>query len=426
MRQSRLGRAFQLVWTATGVSNLGDGVTLVALPLMGATITSDPALIAGIATAQRLPYLLFTLFSGVLVDRVDRLVLQQATNFFRAAVIALLSVAIYFDWASIFLLFVAAFLLGVAETFYDNAAFALLPTLVEHDQLEHANGRIYTTQTVANEFVGPPLGGALFAWATAVPFLSSAILYSSAAMLIRLLQGSVHTRPSVARSRASLWQEITEGIKWFWGHRLLHILGIKAGIEHACVAATYSILVLVATDRLGLDATAYGLLLSASAVGGVIGAVTAPSISKRFGPGRADSLNMVLQSVGYIGIALSTNAILVALMLALLSFTGALGSIVAISFRQAIIPKHLSGRVSSAFRLYAIGAMSLGALAGGLLARNFGLPTPFWVSGVILLGLLLILLPIVNNRTMAQARQAALMQHEREAQPLSIPDSQSI
>jgi MFS family permease len=426
MRQSRLGRAFQLVWTATGVSNLGDGATLVALPLMAATLTQDPALIAGIATAQRLPWLLFTLFSGVLVDRVDRLMVQQATNFFRAAVIGLLGVALYFDWASIFLLFVAAFLLGVAETLYDNAAFALLPTLVEHDQLERANGRIFTTQTVANELVGPTVGGTLFAWAAALPFLVSAMLYSSAATLVRLLHGSVHTGPTAARSRTSFRQEIAEGIQWFWGHRLLHILGIKAGIEHGCWAATYAVLVLVVTDRLGLGATAYGLLLSASAVGGVIGALIAPRISMRLGTGRADSLNMVLQSVAYFGIALSANAILVALMLALLSFTGALGTVVAVSFRQAIIPKHLAGRVSSAFRLYAVGAMSVGALAGGLLARNYGLLTPYWVSGVILLVQALVLLPIINNRTMGQARQTALMQLEREAEPMSIPDSQSI
>jgi predicted MFS family arabinose efflux permease len=356
---------------------------------------------------------------------VDRLVLQQATNFFRAAVIGSLSVALYFDWASISILFVAAFLLGVAETLYDNAAFALLPTLVEHDQLERANGRIFTTQTVANEFIGPPLGGTLFDWVAAVPFLGSAILYSSAAMLIGLLQGSVRTKPTIARSRVSFRQEITEGIKWFWGHRLLHILGIKAGIEHGCWAATYAVLVLVATERLGLDATAFGLLLSASAVGGVIGALTAPSISMRLGAGRADSLNMVLQSVAYFGIALSANAILVALLLGLLSFTGALGTIVAISFRQAIIPKHLAGRVSSAFRLYAVGAMSLGALAGGLLARNFGLLTPYWVSGVILLVQTLVLLPIVNNRTMTQARQTALMQKDYDAHLVSVPDSQS-
>ncbi len=173
---------------------MGDGIALVALPLLAASLTRDPVLIAGVATAQRLPWLLFTLISGVVVDRVDRRQLQAWTNFFRAAVLAALTLAVGLGWVSIYWIFVVAFLLGVAETLFDNAAFALLPSVVTQDDLERANSRIYTTQTVANEFVGPPVGGTLFALAAMMTLGLNALCYGLAAALVGLLPGSLRAR----------------------------------------------------------------------------------------------------------------------------------------------------------------------------------------------------------------------------------------
>jgi len=136
--QSTLGRPFHILWLSTAVSNLGDGITLVVLPLLAASLTRDPALIAGVATAQRLPWLFFTLISGVMVDRADRRRLQVYTNLFRAVILGALAVALLAGWSSIYLIFMAAFFLGVAEALFDNAAFALLPALVAHDELERA------------------------------------------------------------------------------------------------------------------------------------------------------------------------------------------------------------------------------------------------------------------------------------------------
>jgi len=342
-----------------------------------------------------------------LVDRVDRIQLQQATNFFRGALFVFLGVALVLDWVTLPWLFVIAFLLGVAETLYDNAAFALLPAIVVRDKLEQANGYLYTTQTVTNEFVGPSLGGTLFAWLGGLPFLLSGAAYALSALLIRLLRRTVPPQVAPPVRQSSVGRDIVDGLRWFWSHRLLHVLGIKAGIEHACWAATSAVFVLVASERLGLDAAGFGILLASGAVGGVIGSLTSPPLSQRLGTGHANTVSMVLQVVGYFGIALSTNVLFVAAMLGLLSFAGALGSIVGISFRQAIIPTQLMGRVSSAFRFYAIGAMAFGAFAGGLLARNFGLLAPYWASGAVILVTMVIMLPLVNNQTMNHARQTA-------------------
>ena len=186
----RLGGRFRLLWAATGASNLGDGVGLVALPLLAASLTRDPLQIAAVAAAQRLPWLLFVLISGVTIDRTDRRQLQQVANVGRALVLAALGGVVWFGWASIPLLLGIALLLGVAETLADTAAVALLPAVVPRDRLEQANGRLYTTQTVANEFIGPPVGGGLFALTAAAPLLLVAGCYGLAATLVSLLRGS--------------------------------------------------------------------------------------------------------------------------------------------------------------------------------------------------------------------------------------------
>jgi MFS family permease len=406
-RSPHLNNSFRLLWGVTGISNLGDGIGMVALPLLAASLTRDPVLIASVAAAQRLPWLLFSLISGVIVDRSDRRRLQRAANAMRALVLGLLGGAIFLGWASIQLLIVVALLLGIAETLFDNAAFALLPAVVDRGHLEQANSRLYTTQTVANEFIGPPLGGGLFAIAVAAPILAGAILYGLAAGLISLLCGNFQPTQRAPWSMRTLGSEIAEGVVWFWGHRLLHALGIKAALEHGCWAATNAILVLVAQDRLGLDAAGFGLLLGAGAVGGVLGGLSASWMIARMGAGSAVMLNLVLQCIAYLGIALSTHVALVGLMLGMLSYTGSIGGVVGVSFRQAIIPNALLGRVSSAFRLYALGAMAIGAVVGGWLAKAIGLLAPYWISSFALLVLAVVLLPIVNNRMLSQARQAA-------------------
>ena len=403
----RLSRSFRLLWAATAVSNLGDGIGMVALPLMAASLTRDPLLIAGVAAAQRLPWLLFVLVSGVIIDRSDRRRLQQGANLMRGLLLGLLGAAALVGWITIPLLLGVAFLLGIAETLADTAAVALLPAVVTRDELERANGWLFTTQTVANEFVGPPLGGGLFALIAAAPLLLVAACYGLAATLISLLRGGFQPAPSGPWSFGLVRREIGEGLRWFWGHRLMRALGVKAAWEHGCWAATNAILVVLAQERLGLDATGYGLLLSAGAVGGVLGGLSASWIIGRIGAGSAAMLNLLIQAVAYAGIAFSISPQFVALMLALQSYTGSVGGVVGVSFRQAIIPDTLIGRVSSVFRLYALGAMAVGAVVGGLLARSFGVLAPYWLSALTMLILGVVLLPTVNNRAMIAARQAA-------------------
>ena len=174
LRTRGLGPDFAKLWTANAVSNLGDGVTLVAGPLLAATLTRDPRLVAGLAVAQRLPWLLFSLVSGALVDRLDRRRLMVRVDAARCLAVGGLGVAVLADAATLPLLYAVFFALGTAETLFDNAAVSILPAVVPKDRLARANGRLLGAQMVANELVAPPLGGLLFATAAAVPFLLDA------------------------------------------------------------------------------------------------------------------------------------------------------------------------------------------------------------------------------------------------------------
>jgi MFS family permease len=286
MSPSGLGPEYRKLWTASTVSNLGDGVTEVAAPLLAATLTRDPVLVAGLAFAYRLPWLLFTLVSGALVDRLDRRRIMWTADAVRTIMIGLLGLAVYAGLANLPLLYAVFFVLGTAETLFDNASQAILPAVVDREKLEKANGRLFGGQLVANEFAGPPLGGFLFAAAAAAPFLLDAGTFAAAAALVLAMRGSF--RPERAeRPRTTMRAEIFEGLRWLWGQPLLRTLAVMLGIMNAVHAAYTSIFVLFAQDILGLGEVGYGILLTSGAVGGLVGSLAADRIIVLFGHGRS-------------------------------------------------------------------------------------------------------------------------------------------
>jgi hypothetical protein len=224
-----LGAEYRKLWAASAVSNLGDGITLVAGPLLAASLTRDPALVAGLTVAQRLPWLLFSLLSGALVDRFDRRRLMAAVDLFRTVVVGVLGVAVVSGWASLPLTYVAFFLLGTAETRFANASIAIMPAVVPKERLERANGRLFAAELSANQFAGPPVGGALFAVAAALPFLVDAGTFAASAALLLALRGRFRVAPAEGPAGTTIAAEIAEGLAWLLRHRLLLVLAIMLG-----------------------------------------------------------------------------------------------------------------------------------------------------------------------------------------------------
>lgn len=394
--------AFNKLWGASGMSNLADGIGLTAAPLLAASLTRDPLLVSGLIVAQRLPWFLFTLISGALVDRLDRRKVMQTANLGRFILLGTLGLAVLAGRANLALLYVIMFMLGMIETLFDNAALAILPVIVPEVELEEANGRLFATGTLANELVGPPLGSFLFSAIRSASFILAAFMYGLSSLVIGRIQGQFKA-PDITE-RQGLLQEISEGVRWFWGHRLLRTLGFFAGTFNFVSAATMGVFVLFTQDVLGLGEAAYGLIIAMGAFGGIAGSLITKKLSTRYGAGWVLFTDAFISGLAFIGISLTRNPYIVGLMFILISMMNMFGNVIIISLRQAIIPDHLLGRVSSAYRLVVLGALPLGALFGGSMARAFDLTTPIWMGGLLLVVVAFAMQPVVNNRNIEMAK----------------------
>jgi MFS family permease len=402
-----LGPRYWRVWAASACSNLSDGVYLISAPLLAATLTRDPALVAGVTVAFTLPALLFPLVAGALVDRLDRRTTMGVCNTVRAGLVGALGVLVLLGLHNIFLLYAVFFVLGTIETLYDNTAQAIVPAVVKRSQLEAANGRLYAAELVNNQLAGPPLGGFLFGAAAALPFLLGSGIFAASAALMLTLRGDFRPKREEGAPPTTMLAEIGEGLRWLYDHRLLRLLAVMLGVFNMMFAAAFAIFVLFAQDILGLGSFGFGVLMTAGAVGGLLGSFAADRVIARFGSGRALFGCALISAVTSAVIAMSTSPFLVAAMLALEGITMVTWNVITVSLRQAIIPARLFGRVNSVYRLLGLGGMPVGALLGGFLAREFGLTAPFWTAAGALVLVAAVIFLYIDNRAVADARAAA-------------------
>lgn len=381
-----LGRDFRWLWAGSTAGNLADGIAFVAIPLVATTLTSSPTLIAGLSLAYSLVRMLLVVPIGVLVDRIDRRLLMWAPNVIRGGVLLALSTAFAVGAGSLPLLYAAFMLVGVLEVAADNAAISVLPDLVADEDLDRANGRIATAQLVADEFVGPPFGGFLFALAVAAPLAATGALYAAAGLLFLALprrspriaeDADPQARPPV------MWRAAAEGARWIRGRQLLLGLAVTGGLASVAYMMTFSILVLYATDLLALDAPGYGLLLAVSSLGGLLGSLVAAKLRASFGYQRVIPGALALGAVTMGGLYLTENAIVAALLLAAYILHVTVWNILVVSLRQRLVPEPLRGRTNSLFKLAGLVGLVMGAAIAGPLAEYAGLAAPFGVAALI-------------------------------------------
>lgn len=378
-----LPRNFRLLWGATALSNLGDGLRLVALPLLATTITDDPRLIAGVTVAERLPWLLFILPGGVWADRFDRRKLRVNLDIARAIVMAALAVVILLDQVSIVALFVVAALLASAEAVVDSSSMAMIPATVESADLERAVGRLGSTELAMNDLAGPPLGGLLFGLAVAAPFGLDALSFAGAALVMGLMTGS-YSSGVVTDRPVSMRARVSEGFGWLWRHRLLRTLAlISTGLGTASFISS-AVFVIFARDELGLSEFGYGLLLVPGALGGIIGSLAAPRLRRL--PLRVTLMASVLGAgLSTLLIAVVSVPILVGLLSAVTLGSIMVWNVLTLALRQRLIPNELLGRVGASYRFLVFLGMPVGALIGGLVTNQYDVRTAIVVSGCMLL-----------------------------------------
>jgi MFS family permease len=403
----RLGGNFARLWTAGTISNLGDGIVLAAMPLLAASLTDSATVVALVAAAGALPWLVFSLVGGAIADRTDRRRTMSLVDGMRFVAMAALGVALVAGVESIALLVIVSFALGMAETVFDNAAQAILPSLVSDDALETANGRLEGAQIVANQFLGPPLGAWVFGLAISAPFFLDAGSFAIAALLVLTLRGSF--RPAREIRETTMRSDIAEGVRWLVRHRVLRTLAIALGIINFVGTAAMTVLVLYSRDILHLTNLQYGLLLAVEAAGALLGSMVAARISLRLGSGTTVALAIAVSAGSFLVPVVWAQPVAVAASLAVGAFGGLVWNVITVSLRQSLVPDELLGRVNSAYRLIGWGTMPLGALTGGVLADAFGLRAPFLVAAVVTLLLAAWLSLTVSNRSIARARRRAVL-----------------
>ena len=433
-----LGSRYWRLWSAHAISNLGDGISSVAYPWLASAITRSPFLIAFIAVLSRLPWLIFSLPAGVITDRFDRRKIIVAMDAVRGALSVVIGVAIFIErdtlpnlnevaslsalktnWLLFTILSIASLLFGFAEVLRDNSAQTMLPSVVEQNQLESANGKMWSAEFAMNSFVGPPLGSLILGIAIYLPFLIDASTFFISVALIAsiatLTQGVKKESSIEGRAKFNFRTEIKEGFSWLWKHELLRPMAIILGSLNGIGALTGATFILFAQEVLHTSVFIFAVLGTAGAIGGTLGGILGPKISAKIGSGPSLYLTLLTGPAMSLIIGVISNWQTVWVLTALGTIFAVLWNVITVSLRQSIIPNHLLGRVNSVYRFFAWGSIPIGTLIGGLIvdlasngtSREFALRLPYFVSAGLGLALFFFAAPRLTTAKIEAARSEA-------------------
>jgi len=373
----RLGRSFRWLLASSWVTNLGDGITLAAGPLLVASQTRSPLTVAMAAFLLRLPWLLFGLYAGVVADRLNRRAIMIVTGLVRLAILLLLVSSILTHRVDIAVVLVALFLFGVVETFGDTTSTTLLPMLVDKPDLGIANSRALTGVIVWNQLAGPPVGAALFAAGMALPFVSESVCVLAGVLLISKVWLPAHT---TVGQHGRLRDDIREGLRWLWEHAAMRTLAITIFTFNVTFGAAWSVLVLYARERLGMGALGFGLITTAMAVGGLLGGASYGWLERHLKLGVIMRGGLIIETLTHLALALTRWPWFALIVFVIFGAHAFIWGTTSTSVRQRAVPAHFQGRVGSVYLTGVVGGIVIGSLLGGLVASVWGVTAPFWFA----------------------------------------------
>ncbi len=379
MLPARMGKPFRWLIGSSWLTNLGDGIEVAAGPLLIASLTQDPALVALAAFLQRLPWLLFGLYAGVLADRTDRRGIVVAANLLRAAVLVALAATLIADQQSIGIVLVVMLLLGTGEVFADTASGTLLPMVVAKEDLGIGNARLMAGVVTQNQLIGPAVGAGLFAAGIALPFMTQALLVALGVVLVLRMRVPAMEEPA---REAHVVRDIREGLRWTWNHTPVRTLTLAILIFNVTWGAAWSVLVLYASERLGLGAVGFGLLTSVVAVGGLLGTLSYDWLERHARLSSLMRICLLTETFTHLGLALTTSwRVAAAIMFVFGAYAFVWGTLSA-AVRMRAVPTRLQGRVGSVYYLAVFGGILAGQAVGGAIAQVWGVTAPFWFAFV--------------------------------------------
>lgn len=408
MLKKRFSNNFTKLILASGFSNLADGIGTVVWAWLATLITRDPLYVALVPVAVRLPWFLFAIPAGIVVDRLDRKPIVLVMDGLRVVSFALIAAMIWLvtpletppesglEHPGLYVAVLsAAILVGFAEVFRDSAAQTLVPSMVPEDELEKANGRLWSVELTGNSLAGPAIGTFLIAAAPFLPFATNAVSYGVAALLILRISGRYQPN---ARKKRNWKQELKDGLEFLKQSPSLQLLAVVTGVWNLLFQMVFIALFLHAQENIGIDATYFGLVIAAGAVGGILGGLCGDRIIRAFGPGKTAAWMLFASAPAFLAISVAPNALMLGVVLFVFEFSGLVWNTVSVSYRQRSIPNELLGRVSSLYRLLAWGMMPIGLLLSGVIVkvadnkldRDLALIMPFLIAsaGALLLSAL--------------------------------------
>jgi predicted MFS family arabinose efflux permease len=376
---SRLGHSFRWLLASSAISNVGDGVALAAGPLLVASLTQDPLLVSFALLAQQLPNLFFGIPAGAIADRFDRRRIVAAVNLVRAAVLVVLAATIVGEAVSIAIVLLTLFVLGTAEIFADVSSNSLVPRVVPREHLGVANARLTGSFLLTNQLLGPPIGAFLFSAGMALPFAANAACFALGALLVtRVVTDVVELTAERAGERHSLRQEMADGVRWLVAHPPMRTLALTIIAFNVTYGAAWSVLVLYASERLGMSAVGFGLLTTAIAIGGIFGTSAYGRLERRFALADIMRGGLVIETFTHLVLALTTSPVVALATMVVFGAHAFVWGTTSTVVRQRAVPDELLGRVTGVYTVGLVGGIVVGTPIGGLLAREFGITAPFW------------------------------------------------
>ena len=376
----RLGTGFRWLLSSSWVSALGDGLSLAAGPLLVASQTHQPFLVALAALLQRLPWLLFGLYAGALADRIDRRRMVILWDGLRVVVLAFLAVTVATGWVDITVVLVVMFLVGLAEVFASSASRTLLPMLVHRDDLGIGNARLMTGAIALNQLSGPPIGAFLFAAGMALPFVTQAVCVALGVVLI----ARVATPKGAVRDVGDthIRRDIADGVRWLVGHAAVRTLAIAILTFNVTWAAAWAVLVLYSDEVLGLGSVGFGLLTTAAAVGGILSTSCYGWLERHVPLARLMRTCLTLEVLLHLAFALNRSPVIAFVLMFGFGCYAFVWGTVSQSVRQRAVPMEYLGRVGAAYSVGLYAGVVAGQALGGLIADRWGLIAPFWFAFV--------------------------------------------
>jgi len=376
----RLGTGFRWLLASTWVTSAGDGLALAAGPLLVASQSDNAILVSMAALLQRLPWLVFGLYAGAIADRLDRRLLVVVCDGLRAVVLAVLSVTIITGAVNIAVVLVAMFLMGLAEVFSDTATRALLPMLVDRDDLGIGNARLQTGFIAMNQLLGPALGAVLFAAGMALPFVTQTVCVALGVLLV----SRIRTAPGVVTppGERHLRRDIAEGIRWLMDHAAVRTLAVVMFTFNVTFGAAWSVMVLYATRHLGMSEAGYGLLATSAAIGGIVSTTGYGWLERHVSLAALMRTCLTLEVLLHLAFAVNTSPVAAIVLMFVFGAYAFVWNTVASAVRQRATPMEFQGRVGSAYSVGLYGGLVIGLALGGVIAHQWGLTAPFWFAFV--------------------------------------------